>query len=52
MVKSLLENGINSHDDRIESTLFTTSAVGGDELLGLSTIAPTTADGTIGGKLN
>lgn len=49
LVKSLLENGIQSHDDRVEKTIFTTSAVGGVELNGLSTLVPTSGQGTVGG---
>jgi hypothetical protein len=49
LVKALLENGVNSHDDLIEQTIFTTSAVGGVELLGLDTLIPTSGQGTVGG---
>jgi len=49
LVKALLENGINSHDDLIEQTIFTTSAVGGVELNGLDTLVPTSGQGTVGG---
>ena len=49
LVKSLLENGINSHDDLIEQTIFTTSTVGGVELNGLDTLVPTSGQGTVGG---
>lgn len=49
LVKSLLENAINSHDDLIEQTFFTTSAVGGVELNGLDTLVPTSGQGTVGG---
>lgn len=49
LVKALLENGINSHDDLIEQTLFTTSTVGGVELNGLDTLVPTSGQGTVGG---
>jgi hypothetical protein len=49
LVKALLENGINSHDDLIEQSLFTTSTAGGVELAGLATIVPTSGQGTVGG---
>lgn len=49
LVKQILENGINSHDDLIEQTLFTTSASGGDELLGLDSLVPDSGQGTPGG---
>src|SRR3972149_1918872 len=49
LVKQLLENGINSHDDLIEQTIFTTSTSGGDELNGLDSLAPTSGQGTVGG---
>lgn len=49
LVKSLLENAINSHDDLIEQSIFTTSAVGGIEVNGLDTLVPTTGQGTVGG---
>jgi hypothetical protein len=49
LVKSLLENAINSHDDLIEQSIFTTSAVGGIEVNGLDTLVPTTGQGTPGG---
>lgn len=49
LVKSLLSNGINSHDDLVEATLFTTSTAGGDELIGLDTMLLSTGLGTIGG---
>jgi hypothetical protein len=47
--KALLNNGFESHDDLLEATLFTTSAAGGDELLGLDTLVTTDGLGTIGG---
>lgn len=46
LVKSLLENAINSHDDAIEEALFTTST---DGFLGLQTIVPDSGQGTVGG---
>src|SRR5688572_1310705 len=49
LVKQLLENGINSHDDMIERCIFTTSTSGGDELNGLDSLAPTSGQGTVGG---
>lgn len=49
LVKQLLENGINSHDDMIERCIFTTSTSGGDELNGLADIVPTSGQGTVGG---
>jgi len=48
-VKALIENAINSHDDLIEQSIFTTSTAGGDELNGLDTIVPTSGQGTVGG---
>ena len=48
-VKAILENGINSHDDLCEQSIFTTSAAGGDELLGLDTLVPDSGQGTVGG---
>jgi hypothetical protein len=49
LVKSLLENGINSHDDEIEQAIFTSTTVGGVELAGLATLVPTSGQGTVGG---
>lgn len=49
LVKTLLENAINSHDDLIEQSIFTTSAAGGIELLGLDSLVPTSGQGTVGG---
>ncbi len=49
LVESILNNAFESHDDLVEATLFTTSAVGGDELLGLDTLVTTDGLGTIGG---
>lgn len=46
LVKSLLENGITSHDDIIEQSLFLTSTNG---FLGLITHVPATGLGTDGG---
>lgn len=49
LVKQLLENGINSHDDLIEQSIFTTSAAGGIELNGLDTLVPENGQGSVGG---
>lgn len=49
LVKQLLENGINSHDDLIEQTIFTTSTAGGDELNGLSDLVNVAGTGVVGG---
>lgn len=49
LVKQLLENGINSHDDMVERCIFTSSTSGGDELNGLDNLAPTNGQGTVGG---
>lgn len=49
LVKTLLENAINSHDDLIEQRIFTTSAAGGVELQGLDNLVPTSGQGTPGG---
>ena len=48
-VKGLLENAINSHDDLIETHIFTSSTVGGVEINGLNTLVPTSGQGTVGG---
>lgn len=49
LVKQLLENGINSHDDLIEQSIFTTSAAGGVEVNGLDNLVPTSGQGVVGG---
>jgi len=49
LVKQLLENGINSHDDLIEQSIFVTSTAGGDELNGLNDLVSTAGTGTVGG---
>lgn len=49
LVKQLLENGINSHDDLIEQCIFTTSTAGGDELNGLDNLVSAAGTGTVGG---
>jgi len=46
LVKQLLENAINSHDDAIEEALFTTTT---DGFLGLRTLVPDSGQGTVGG---
>lgn len=49
LVKALLENAINSHDDLIEQSIFVTSAAGGVELTGLDLLVPSSGQGTPGG---
>lgn len=49
LVKQLLENGINSHDDLIEQVIFTTSTSGGDEFQGLDNLVSTAGTGVVGG---
>jgi hypothetical protein len=49
LVKQLLENGINSHDDLIEQLIFVTSTAGGDEFNGLSDLVNSAGTGTVGG---
>jgi hypothetical protein len=49
LVKQILENGINSHDDLMEQLIFTTSAAGGVEVNGLDTLVPTSGQGSVGG---
>src|SRR5262249_14219339 len=49
LAKQLMENGVNSHDDLVEKTLFTTSTSGGDELLGFDQLIPDAATGSPGG---
>ncbi len=46
LVKSLIENGITSHDDLVEEIIFGATQ---DGFLGLQTIAPDTASGDVGG---
>lgn len=46
LVKNILENGINSHDDAIELGLFATST---DGFTGMQTVIPDTGQGTVGG---
>lgn len=47
LVKQLLENGINSHDDAIEEALFASSAT--DGFNSLPVLFPTSGQGTVGG---
>lgn len=49
LVKQILENGINSHDDLVEKHIFTSSTAGGVELNGLNTLVPTSGQGSVGG---
>ena len=49
LVKSLLENAIQSHDDLIESRIFTSSTVGGVELLGLNDLVGNAGTESVGG---
>jgi hypothetical protein len=49
LVKALLENAINSHDDLIEQRIFTSSTIGGVEVNGLNDLVPTSGQGTVGG---
>ena len=49
LVKQILENAINSHDDLLEQLIFTTSTAGGDEFGGLDNLVPTSGQGTVGG---
>lgn len=49
LVKSLLQNAIDSHDDLLEQRIFTSSAVGGVEVNGLADLVPTSGQGTVGG---
>jgi hypothetical protein len=49
LVKQLLENGINSHDDLIEQAIFTTTTSGGDEFNGLADLVSAAGTGTVGG---
>lgn len=49
LVKQLLENGINSHDDLIEQLIFTTSTAGGDEFNGLDNLVSAAGTGVVGG---
>jgi hypothetical protein len=49
LVKALLENAINSHDDLIEQSIFTSSTAGGTEVNGLDVLVPTSGQGTPGG---
>jgi hypothetical protein len=49
LVKQLLENGINSHDDLIEQAIFTSTSAGGDEFSGLNDLVSSAGTGTVGG---
>lgn len=49
LVKSLLENAIQSHDDLVEQRIFTSSTVGGVEVNGLNDLVPTSGQGIVGG---
>lgn len=49
LVKQILENGVNSHDDLVEQCIFTTSTAGGTELTGLADLISTAGTGTVGG---
>lgn len=46
LVKSLMENGLQSHDDLIEQALFSTTTNG---FTGFGTLLPSSGQGTIGG---
>lgn len=46
LVKTLIQNGLDSHDELIEESIFSTTT---DGFLGLATIVPTTGQGTVGG---
>ena len=48
-VRALLENAIETHDDLLEQSIFTTSAAGGVELNGLDTLVPDSGQGSPGG---
>jgi hypothetical protein len=49
LVKHLLTNAIDSHDDLLEQRIFTSSTVGGVEVSGLADLVPTSGQGTVGG---
>lgn len=49
LVKALLQNAIDSHDDLLEQRIFTSSSVGGVEINGLADLIPTNGQGTVGG---
>ena len=46
LVKSLIQNALDTHDDLLEEALFATSTQG---FLGLATIVPTSGQGSVGG---
>lgn len=47
--RARIENALTSHDDQIETCVFTSSTVGGTELNGLNSLVPTSGQGTVGG---
>lgn len=49
LVKQKLENGINSHDDVLEQSIFVTTSSGGVEINGLDDLISTLGTGTVGG---
>ena len=49
LVASLIENALQSHDDRIETTMFTSSSIGGVELNGLNDLVGNAGTETVGG---
>lgn len=49
LVKALLRNAINTHDDLIEQLIFTSSTAGGTEFNGLDVLVPTSGTGSPGG---
>lgn len=49
LTRSLLENGIQSHDNQVETNIFTTSTAGGVEINGLDNLISTAGTGTVGG---
>lgn len=49
LVKSILQNAIDSHDDLLEQRIFTSSSVGGVEINGLADLVKTDGQGTVGG---
>ncbi len=48
-VKAIIENGLSTHDDLLEQTVFTTSTAGGVEINGLDVLVPTSGAGSPGG---
>ena len=49
ITKQKLTNGVNSHDDEQEGTIFTSSTAGGTEINGLNDLVNTAGTGTVGG---